>query len=105
MAPPKADSKILTANRLRDGETVYYTPAGAWSPFVTEARVATTPEGIEALSNAGAAAFAANLVVDVNVIDVTPGGEVKPAHIREVIRASGPTVRTDLNKPVVRPTR
>jgi hypothetical protein len=98
--PAKPEIKILTANRLRNGETVYYTAAGEWSPYVTQAKVATTPEDIEALTKAGAAASAANLVVDVNVIDVVPGGEVKPAHIREIIRATGPTVRSDLNKSV-----
>ncbi len=105
MAQAKLESKILTANRLRDGETVYYTAAGAWSPYVTEARVASTPDDIDGLSKSGAAAYAANIVVDVNVIAVVPGRDAKPAHIREVIRASGPTVRADLNKPVVRPQR
>ena len=100
MAQAKPQTKILTANRLRNGETVYYTAAGEWSPYVAKAKVATTPEDIEALSKAGAAAYAANLVVDVNVIDIVPGGDVKPAHIREIIRATGPTVRADLNKPI-----
>ena len=105
MAHAKSNSQILTANRLRDGETVYYTEAGEWSAFVTDARVATTPDDIEALNKAGGAASAANLVVDVNIIGVTPGAGVTPAHIREVIRATGPTVRTDLNKPIARPQR
>jgi hypothetical protein len=96
----KPEIKMLTANRLRNGETVYYTAAGEWSPYVTQAKVVTTPEEIEALAKAGAAASAANLVVDVNLIDVAPGGDVKPAHIREIIRATGPTVRSDLNKSV-----
>jgi Protein of unknown function (DUF2849) len=105
MAQAKLVNKILTANRLRNGETVYYTAAGAWSPYVAEAKVATSAEDADALAKIGAAAYAANLVVDVNVIDVTPGAEVKPAHIREVIRATGPTVRADLNKPVTPPQR
>jgi len=105
MAQSKSQTKILTANRLRDGETVYYTAAGAWSPYVTEAKVATTPEEADALAKVGAAAYAANQVIDVAVIDVTPGGEVKPSHIREAIRATGPTVRADLNKPVSPPQR
>ncbi len=99
MAQAKEEMKILTANRLRNGETVYYTAAGEWSPYVSQAKVAATPEDIDALTKIGAAAYAANLVVDVNVIDITPGGDVKPSHIREIIRASGPTVRSDLNKP------
>jgi hypothetical protein len=101
----KPQNKILTANRLRDGETVYYTAGGTWSPFVSEAKIATAAEDIDALAKAGAAAYAANLVIDVNVIDVTPGAGVNPAHIREVIRATGPTVRSDLNKPVTPPQR
>lgn len=105
MAQSKSETKILTANRLRDGETVYYTAAGEWSRYVTQAMVATTPEDIDALAKIGAAAHAANQVVDVNVIDVTPGREVTPAHIRETIRATGPTVRSDLNKPVAPPQR
>jgi len=105
MAQAKPQTKILTANRLRNGETVYYTPAGTWSLYVTEAKVAGTPEEADALAKIGAAAYAANQVIDVAVIDVTPGGEVKPSHIREVIRATGPTVRTDLNKPVAPPQR
>ena len=105
MAQAKPEIKILTANRLRNGETVYYTAAGEWSPYVSEAKVATTPEDIDALTKTGAAAYAANLVVDVNVIDAVSGGEAKPSHIREVIRATGPTVRADLNKPTAPPQR
>ncbi len=105
MAQVKSQTKVLTANRLRNGETVYYTPAGTWSLYVTEAKVSTTPEEAEALAKIGADAYAANQVIDVAVIDVAPGSEVKPTHIREVIRATGPTVRTDLNKPVAPPQR
>jgi len=105
MAQVKSQTKVLTANRLRNGETVYYTSAGTWSLYVTEAKVAATPEEAEALAKIGADAYAANQVIDVAVIDVTPGSEIKPTHIREVIRATGPTVRTDLNKPVTPPQR
>ena len=100
MAQAKPQNKILTANRLRDGETVYYTAAVEWSPYVTQAKVAATAEEADALAKIGAAAYAANLVVDVNVIDVASGGETKPSHIREIIRSTGPTVRADLNKSV-----
>ena len=105
MAQVKPQSKILTANRLRDGEVVYYTAPGDWSSYVSRAKVATTPEEADALAKIGAAAYAANLVIDVNVIDVEPGADVKPSHIREMIRATGPTVRSDLNKPVAPPQR
>ena len=92
--------KVLTANRLRDGETVYYTARNDWSPYVTEATVATAPEELEALTKVGEAAINANQVIDVNLVNVNPNGQLSPSHIREIIRATGPTVRLDLNKPV-----
>ncbi len=98
MAAPKPISKALTANRLRNGETLYYTAAGEWSAHVSQARVVTTQEGADELAKIGAAAYAANQVIDVNVVDVDPQGIHKPVDIREVIRATGPTVRPDLNK-------
>ncbi len=94
----KADTpKVLTGNLLRDGATVYYT-GFAWSPFVAEAKIAATAAEAEELREIGAAAYAANLVIDVNVVDVQPTAGRTPAHIRELIRATGPTVRRDLNK-------
>lgn len=98
MAAPKPISKILTANRLRTGDTVYYTADGVWSPHVSDARVATTAEDVQVLTDAGAAEFKKNAVIDVALVDVRPGTHVEPAHIREIIRSTGPTVRLDLNK-------
>ncbi|TJW66136.1 MAG: DUF2849 domain-containing protein, partial [Mesorhizobium sp.] len=47
----------------------------------------------------GAAAYANNEVVDVNLIDVTVvDGLVEPVRLREKIRAAGPTIREDLGK-------
>jgi hypothetical protein len=100
VAAPKPIAQILTANRLTNGETVYYTSKGTWSLYVADARIATTQEAADELAKIGAAAYAANQVVDVNVVDVNMNGELKPAHIREIIRATGPTVRRDLNKPL-----
>ncbi len=98
MAPPKPISKILTANRLTNGETLFYAASGTWSAFVTEAKIVTTQEGVDELTKIGADAYAANQVIDVNVIDATADGDIKPKDIREIIRATGPTVRLDLNK-------
>ncbi len=100
MATPKPIAKVLTGNRLRNGETLYYTAAGEWSPHVSQARVATTQEDADALAKIGAAAYAANFAIDIAVIDVEPQGAHTPSHIREIIRATGPTVRLDLNKPM-----
>ena len=98
MAKTDAQPKVLTGNRLRDGRTVYYTGSD-WSLYVTEAEVAHTPASAEALAKIGAAAYAANQIIDVAVVDVN---ETTPVRLRELIRATGPTVRPDLNKPVSR---
>src|SRR5690349_5315259 len=97
MAKSDPQPKVLTGNRLRDGRTVYYTGTD-WSPYVANAKVARTDEEAEALAKAGQAAYLANQIVDVAVVDVNAAPEQAPVRLRELIRATGPTVRPDLNK-------
>jgi hypothetical protein len=83
--------KILTANDLRTGAVVWWDGSG-WSHHVNDA-VDTADHGTEI----GAREAAAQRVVDVQVIDGTTTAEgVRPAHIKDRIRALGPTVRPDL---------
>lgn len=90
--------KALTANRLLDGEAVWYAH-GAWVEGIEAAEFVADKEGEERLDAAGRAAVAANLVVDVALIDVEHvDGAVRPLRLRERIRAAGPTIRTDLGK-------
>jgi hypothetical protein len=90
--------KILTANRLIDGEAVWYAH-GLWHETIDDAEIADDKEGEERLEEIGKAAFAANLVLDVAVIDVELlDGAIRPTRLRERIRAAGPTIRNDLGK-------
>jgi len=90
--------KVLTANRLTDGEAVWFS-AGRWVESIAEAEIAYDTAAEERLEAAGKAAFANNEVVDVELIDVAlAGGTVHPLRLREQIRAAGPTNRTDLGK-------
>lgn len=90
--------KALTANRLLDGEAVWYAH-GAWVEGIGAAELVADKEGEQRLEAAGRAAHAANLVVDVNLIDVERvDGTIQPIRLRERIRAAGPTIRTDLGK-------
>lgn len=90
--------KILTANRLSDGEVVWYAH-GQWVETIAEAEIAGDKEAEAALESAGAQGLAGNLVVDVNLIDVEiVDGTVRPLRLRERIRAAGPTTRNDLGK-------
>jgi hypothetical protein len=90
-----AGGKIATGNRLRDGVVIYLAASGEWTPNVDAARVETTPEGEAALKAALDTAVKGNLLIDAAVIDTVPS-DIKPARLREQIRAVGPTVRPDL---------
>jgi hypothetical protein len=83
--------KIITGNDLVTGDVVWWTGAG-WSRHVSEA-VDVADKG-EALAKREEAELHVNVPY---VIDATPGphGPV-PAHIKDRIRATGPTVRPDL---------
>ncbi|CAH0340705.1 DUF2849 domain-containing protein [Rhizobium sp. CECT 9324] len=85
--------KVLTANRLTDGIAVWLDASGQWTERLQDAFVARHTEAVDALEVAGKQAFASNIVVDVNVIDIEEkGGLLRPLRLRERIRAEGPTI-------------
>ncbi len=87
---------VITANRLRDGVSVWFAGAQGWAEHVD----AATAYDDAALSGALAAAQPADVaahVVDVRAVEVTQeAGKLVPVAHREQIRARGPSVRTDL---------
>ena len=84
--------KVLTANRLIDGEVVWYGADETWIETIDGARIARDKAAEEALQAIGKDAFAANLVVDVELIDIElVSGRIVPTRLRERIRAAGPT--------------
>lgn len=90
---------VLTANRLADGEAVWWSAETGWSETLQGAEVARDAHAAARLEAIGREAHAANRVIDVNLIDVElAGGEIVPLRLREKIRASGPTNRPDLGK-------
>ncbi|CCV16252.1 DUF2849 domain-containing protein [Mesorhizobium sp. STM 4661] len=94
--------KVLTANRLTDGIAVWYADGG-WADTVDNADIAHDKAAEDRLEAIGAAAYAGNEVVDVNLIDVSVvNGVVEPVRLREKIRAAGPTIRNDLGKQAAR---
>ena len=91
--------KVLTANRLTDGEAVWFSAAKAWAETIGEADVVNDKPREAELEAAGKAAYANNEVVDVELIDVElVDGLIRPLRLRERIRAAGPTNRLDLGK-------
>lgn len=85
--------QIVTASRLADGTVVFLDADGGWSERLDRSAVfAGKPEAAAGL-DAGRAAEAASLVVDVYAVDVTlQAGMPVPSKLREAIRARGPTI-------------
>jgi len=84
--------KILTGNDLKSGAVTWWDGAG-WSLHVADAAdVGEHGDDIAARENA------ARRVVSPYVIDgeQSPDG-IRPAHIKDRVRALGPTVRLDLS--------
>ncbi|CAN5423730.1 hypothetical protein BH10PSE15_BH10PSE15_05480 [soil metagenome] len=83
--------KLLTGNDLVSGDVIWWTGSG-WSRHVAEA--ADVGSAGEALANVEEAARRVNgpYVIEATL---TPEGP-RPAHIKDRVRALGPTVRMDL---------
>ena len=84
--------KIITGSDLRTGDVIWWTGEG-WSRHVNDAvEAGGHAEAIIARENAK------QIVTDTQVIEATVTDEgVRPAHIKDRIRALGPTVRLDLS--------
>ena len=91
--------KILTANRLTDGEAVWLCADHSWAETIDVAEIARDAATEEKLERAGKAALCKNEVVDLALVDIDlVDGRIWPKRLRERIRAAGPTNRTDLGK-------
>jgi len=91
--------KVLTANRLIDGEAVWLAPGDIWAETLDAADVAQDKAAEDLLELAARRWAQKNEVVDINLIDVVvAGGIIRPTRLREQIRADGPTNRRDLGK-------
>lgn len=91
--------KVLTANRLLDGEAIWYSSENGWQETIDGAALADDKAAEEQLDAIGKAAFADNFALDIDLIDVQiVDGRIVPQRLRERIRAAGPTNRTDHGK-------
>ena len=90
---------MITANRLNDGLVVFLDTEGGWTEdFHRGATIADAQAKAKALATAEAA-VAANAIVDPYPIELEMrAGHLVPKALRELIRATGPTTRTDLGK-------
>lgn len=91
--------QAVTANRLSDGEVVYFSVEKGWVEAFVEADIADGADAADALlTRAMPDDFEAH-VLEPYLFEVFEEGRFyKPASVRETIRAAGPTVRRDLGK-------
>ena len=84
---------ILTGNDLASGDVIWWTGNG-WSRHIEEAGdVGEKGEEILQTESAARRVNAAYLIEG----ELDADGKVRPSHIKERIRALGPTVRLDLS--------
>ena len=91
--------KLLTGNDLPSGDVVWWTGSG-WSRHIEDA--ADVGDQGEAIARVEDGALRVNVPY---VIDATQTADgPRPAHIKDRIRALGPTVRPDLTLKPADPT-
>ena len=90
--------KVLTANRLRSGDVLYW-KAGGWIGKLAEADVFADDAAAETALAGAQALVAANQVGSPYLFEVrqTKAG-LDPDKEREIIRSLGPSVRPDTGK-------
>ena len=82
---------VLTANDLLDGDVVYLALDGAWTRRSADARLFDDEE--EANRSLAMAEAQENAIVGPYLAVAASGGHLgpEPVHIREVLRATGPS--------------
>ncbi|MFT5172812.1 MAG: hypothetical protein ACI8W7_000980 [Gammaproteobacteria bacterium] len=88
----KSAHQIVTANRLLQGDVVYFNDNGAWTRELRSARVASDNESAARLLHRAEAT--PHLVVGPYLVDVELDEASVPSlcHMREVMRETGPSV-------------
>jgi hypothetical protein len=85
-------SQVISANRLSDGIVVFRTSNGGWVEQLRDAQVLTDAAAVKDALAQVEQDVKANVVIEVAAFDVAvKAGHVEPVHLRDKIRASGPT--------------
>ncbi|POF34576.1 DUF2849 domain-containing protein [Roseibium marinum] len=91
--------KVITANRLLNGDVVWLAGNGNWVERITLAKAFEGKEAVAEALALGMVSKDRQEVVDVYEMDVTvEDGVIVPVRLREKIRATGPTTHPDLGK-------
>lgn len=89
-------SQMLIANRLQDGLTVFLAADGSWVTSIADGWLIDDDRARDHAVRRGESAERENAVIGPELIEVgVRDGVRQPATVRDAIRASGPSVRTD----------
>ncbi|MBE8191078.1 MAG: DUF2849 domain-containing protein [Alphaproteobacteria bacterium] len=94
-ASKHAAFQALTANRLLDGEVVYFTESGTWVEDFAAALVVESAKAQDLLTRATSGDYEAH-IIEPYLFEVADG---VPVSVREIIRAKGPTIHSHFTKP------
>jgi hypothetical protein len=84
--------QVISANRLSDGIVVFRAKDGAWAEQLRDAEILPDAASVKAALGLVELDVKANHVIEVAAFEVTVGdGHVEPVHLRDKIRARGPT--------------
>ena len=91
--------QIVTANRLADGIVVFFDASRHWVEQLAAAQILADKHATDAALAAAKQDEDRDIVVEPYLIDVVDrNGAPAAKHLREIIRAAGPTIRLDLGK-------
>lgn len=93
-----AQSQVLTASRLRDGDVVYWR-GGAWIDTFADADVFAEKADADVALASAQDSVKARVVVNPYLFAVRiDDGVLRAVEEREIVRSEGPSVRRDLGK-------
>jgi hypothetical protein len=96
MAAPA--TQVLTANRLRDGDVVYWSHS-AWVEAFAQAQIFADKPSTDAALTAAQQFVKDRIVVNPYLFAVrAEAGRIRAVEEREIVRSEGPSVRRDLGK-------
>ncbi|MBO0345777.1 DUF2849 domain-containing protein [Roseibium limicola] len=96
--------KVITGNRLLDGEVVWMGENGSWVELLSLAKILHEKNDVADAMALAKKSLDEQVMVDAYEIDVKEeDGRVVPVRLRELIRAAGPTTHPHLGKQA-RPT-
>lgn len=92
-------SYAISANRLTDGVVVFLGQVSWVESLASAERFAKRDAAESALDTRASADVRRNIIVEPLIFDIREqAGVIEASHIREAIRAQGPSIRTDLGK-------